>query len=88
MYDPIYGHFEEHVKAGDEVWKAGDIVDSTRKVKVGESRHIRDGWEEHSYEAVNAFWNKLYFGNYEAAEHVCREYRRGYTDWLFGMNGY
>ena len=85
MYDEIYGHFEEHVKPGDTVWASGDIVDPTRKIVVGESRERRTGYTRHSYEAVNAFWNKLYFDNYKDAERKRKDYCCGYTDWLLEM---
>lgn len=86
IYDNIYGQFEEHVKTGDTVWCAGDIVDSTKKIVVGPSRHDNGGFYQHSYEAVNSAWNKVYFDNYEDAERVRCEFCRGYTDWIFGID--
>lgn len=83
MFDEIYGDFEEHVKSGDEVWYSGDIVDPVEKIIVGPSRN--NGYHRHCYEAVNAFWNKVYFDNREAAERCRHVYCAGYTDWIFGI---
>lgn len=89
MYDEIYGEFEEHVKTGDKVWYSGDIVDHTKQIIVGPSQHSEDYWKGHfgghSYEAVNAFWNKVYFDNKEDAIKSRNAYCAGYTDWIFGM---
>ena len=91
MYDKIYGEFKEHVKTGDIVWRSGDIVSPTEKIIVGPSRNSEE-WRKSnhkgmdSYEAVNSFWNKLYFNNYEDADKVRRAYCAGYTDWIFGIS--
>lgn len=84
MFDDIYGAFEEHVKTGDTVWYSGDIVDPVEKIVVGPSR--KSGYSSHCYEAVNSFWNKVYFDNQEAAIRHRQAYCAGYTDWLFGMS--
>jgi hypothetical protein len=85
IYDNIYGQFEEHVKTGDEVWRAGDNFDSTKKIIVGPSRHDCEDYSEDSYEAVNAFWNKVYFDNYEDADRARWKHCKDFTDWIFGI---
>ena len=83
MFDEIYGTFEEHAKTGDKVWYSGDIVDCTEQIIVGPSRH--SGYSRHCYEAVNTFWNKVYFDNKEDALKSRHAYCAGYTDWIFSM---
>lgn len=86
--DRIYGQFEEHVKPGEFVWYAGDLVDPVEKIVVGESRHSEQWMKkpnigrEHCYEAVNSFWNKVYFQDRKDAERVRNEYVGKYFDWL------
>lgn len=86
MNDKIYGEFEEHVKTGDKVWYAGDMIDDTKMIVVGPSYHSEE-WrrthkydKDHCYEEVNSLWNKLYFNNREDAEHKLRNYRAGFYD--------
>ena len=89
MYDPIYGEFEEHVKVGDEVWYCGDECDWPHIIKVGESRTAKRPPfampSEHCYEAVNTFWNSLYFDKIENAKRKNFELRAGYGTWLAGI---
>ena len=92
MYDPIYGEFEEHVKVGYEVWYCGDECDWPHIVKVGESRTAKRPpfamSSEHCYEAVNTFWNRLYFNNEEDAKRKNFEARADYGAWLAGERQY
>ena len=85
MKDKYYGEYEEYVKTGDEVWYAGDIIDSVEKIIVGPSYHDVKWPNRHCYEKVNRFWNIIYFANEKDARHANCEYVAGYTDWLFGL---
>lgn len=85
MYDEIYGEFKEHVKPGDKVWWAGDMIDYPQLITVGPS-HNSEEWRNgqyrrgHCYEEVNSFWNKLYFSNQKDAEHHNWQYRGGFYE--------
>lgn len=80
-YDELCRRYKEHdpslpiyANIGDEVWKAGDAFDWTKKVTVVESyreKHGNDKAEE--LWLVNAFWGAVYFGTKEEAEKVERQ---------------